>query len=235
MRSLVPLFLALAPLVSFGSAACGNAAPAPATPGAAAATSPGAPTASAAPSAPLAAEEALCGRVCAAQAKCGAPKEPCVRKCLPIARVLQTDVVEAMVACVEKKSPPVCDNSDAGVKVRARLVGECTLEATEIKRAEAGTNVDLFSKAHCDRTQECGVVGVFSKAECMGRARDSVRKTEEAGSGSIALYGALRPSSVDAIVTCIKGSPCDKRSADAAEELGTCLDAVLASAAEPKP
>ncbi|MBI2392880.1 MAG: hypothetical protein HYV09_25065 [Deltaproteobacteria bacterium] len=227
------LWIPLLALTASAPAACGNAAPPPATPGPAASTAPS-PTATPA-LAPLAREDALCGRVCAAQAKCGAPKEPCVRKCLPIARVLQTDVVEAMVACVEKKSPPVCDNTEAGVKVRARLVGECTLEATEIKRAEAGTNVDLFAKAHCDRTQECGVAGVFSKAECMGRARDSVRKTEEAGSGSIALYGALRPSSVDAIVTCIKGSPCDKRSSDAAEELGTCLDAVLASAAEPKP
>jgi len=176
----------------------------------------------------------LCGRVCAAQAKCGAPKDPCVRRCLPIARVLQTDVVEAMVACVEKKSPPTCDNTESGQKARARLVGQCTVEATEIKREEAGTNVDLFSKATCDRTKECGVVGVFSQAECMGRSRDSIRKTEEAGTGSLALYGALRPSAVDGIVSCIKGSPCDKRSTEAAEELGTCLDAVLASAAAPK-
>lgn len=206
---------------------CGNPAPKPV------ATPAPAPSTSAAPT-KLAEDEQLCGRVCAAQAKCGSPKDPCVQRCLPIARVLQTDVVEAMVACVEKHSPPVCDNTEEGQKVRARLVGKCTVEATEIKRDEASANVDLFAKATCDRTKECGVEGTFSQAECMGRSRDSIRKTEESGTGSLALYGALRPSSVDAIVACIKGNACDKRTADAAEELGTCLDAVLASAAAPK-
>ncbi len=214
------------PIVFVSLLGCGNPAPKPsATP---------TPMSSASVAAPKPAEdERLCGRVCAAQAKCGAPKEPCVRRCLPIARVLQSDVVEAMVACVETKSPPACDNTETGQKARARLVGQCTVEATEIKREEASANVDLFAKAHCDRTKECGVEGLFSPAECAGRARDAIRKTEEAGTGSLALYGALRPSSVDGIVACIKGSSCDKRSTDAAEELGSCLDAVLASAAEP--
>lgn len=216
----------LAPItiVSFG---CGTPAPKGATP-----PSP-APSASTAVAPKVAEDEQLCGRVCAAQAKCGAPKDPCVRRCLPIARVLQRDVVEAMVACVEKKSPPVCDNTEAGQKARARLVGQCTVEATEIKRDEASANVDLFAKATCDRTKECGVEGTFSPAECMGRARDGIRKTEEAGTGSLALYGALRPSAVDGIVACIRGNACDKRTTDAAEELGGCLDAVLASAADP--
>ncbi len=178
-------------------------------------------------------EELLCNRVCATQSKCGAPKEPCVRRCLPIARVLQSDVVEAMVACVESKSPPTCDNTEAGQKARGKLIGRCVLEATELKRNEAGANVDLFANAHCDRTKECGVEGVFVKSECLGRGRDAIRKTEEEGSGSLSLYGALRPSSVDAVVSCIRSAPCDKRSPDAATELSGCLDNVLASAASP--
>jgi hypothetical protein len=192
-----------------------------------------APSASASASVKTVGEAALCDRVCATQAKCGAPKEPCVRRCLPIARVLQSDVVEAMVACVEKKTPPTCDNTEAGQKARGKLVGMCVLEATEIKRSDAGANVDLFANAHCDRTKECGVEGTFVKTECLGRGRDSIRKTEEEGSGSLSLYGALRPSSVDAVVTCLKSTPCDKRSPDAATELSGCLDNVLASAATP--
>lgn len=193
-----------------------------------------APSASASAPKPVA-EEALCGRVCASQAKCGAPKDPCVRRCLPIARILQGDVVEAMVQCVEKKTPTDCDNTEAGQKARGKIVGVCVLEATEIKRSEAAANVDLFANAYCDRTKECGVEGVFSKSECLGRGRDAIRKTEEEGSGSLALYGAMRPTSVDAVVTCFKTAPCDKRAGDAATELSGCLDNVLASNAGPTP
>lgn len=182
---------------------------------------------------PGSSEVALCDRVCATQSKCGAPKEPCARRCLPIAKILQRDVVEAMVVCVEKKSSPTCDNTEVGQKARGRLVGQCVLEATEIKRSEAGANVDLFANAHCDRTKECGVEGTFVKTECLGRGRDAIRKTEEEGSGSLSLYGALRPSSVDAVVSCLKSAPCDKRSVDAATELSGCLDNVLASNAAP--
>lgn len=209
--------------------ACAGAKPSPSpTPAPAASTS----TISTGTAKP-AAELALCDRVCATQSKCGSPKEPCTRRCLPIARILQSDVVEAMVMCVEKKSLPTCDNTEAGQKARGRLVGQCVLEATEIKRSEAGANVDLFANAHCDRTKECGTVGTFVKNECLGRGRDSIRKTEEEGSGSLSLYGALRPSSVDAVVECLKSSACDKRSSEAAIELSTCLDGVLASAATP--
>jgi hypothetical protein len=216
----------LLPIAIASMLGCGAPPPPVSAPAAAASTS-----ASVAPK--RTDEERLCGRVCAAQARCGAPKDLCVGRCLPIARVLQTEVVEAMVACVEQKSPPTCDQTEAGQKARARLVGQCMGEATETKRDEAGSNVDLFAKAHCDRTKECGVDGPFSPAECMGRARDAIRKTEESGTGSLALYGALRPSSVDAVVGCLRGAACDKRSPDGAEQLGVCLDAVLASAAEP--
>src|SRR5262249_48036332 len=44
-------------------------------------------------------EASLCDRVCTPTEKCGRPKDACVKRCLPIARVLQTYVVQAMVEC----------------------------------------------------------------------------------------------------------------------------------------
>jgi hypothetical protein len=175
-------------------------------------------------------EQALCDRVCAPEAKCGAPKEECQKRCMTSARVLQTEVVEAMVVCVEKKSPKVCDNTDAGQKSRADLVSGCVLEATEAKSEDTNANVGLFANGYCDRTKECGVDGVFSKNECLGRSRAEIHDLPD-----VVLFGALRSTALDDVVACLKSTPCDKRSKDAGVEVKICLGQVLAEAAGATP
>jgi hypothetical protein len=175
-------------------------------------------------------ERALCDRVCAPEAKCGAPKAECEKRCLTSARVLQTAVVEAMVACVEKKSPKMCDNSEAGQKARADLVSGCVLEATETKSEDTSASVGLFANGYCERTKECGVEGVFSKNECLGRARDSIRELPE-----VVLFGALRSTALDDLVACLKSTPCEKRSKDAGIEVKLCIGQILADAAGSTP
>jgi len=175
-------------------------------------------------------EQALCDRVCAPEAKCGAPKAECEKRCMTSARVLQTEVVEAMVACVENKSPKVCDNSDAGQKARADLVTGCVLEATEKKSEDTNANVGLFANAYCDRTKECGVEGVFSKNECLGRARDAIRDLPD-----VVIFGALRPTTLDDVVACLKEAKCADRSKDAGIDVKICIGKVLADAAGSTP
>ncbi len=196
--------------------ACGTAPATPAVPP---------PSASASPN-KRSTEQALCDRVCAPEAKCGAPRAECEKRCMTSARVLQTEVVEAMVACVEKKSPKVCDNTEEGRRARADLVMGCVLEATEIKSDDTSANVGLFANAHCDRTKECGVEGVFVKNECLGRARDSIRDLPE-----VVLVGALRPTALDDVVACLKAMACDKRSKDAGLDVKVCIGQLLADAA----
>lgn len=175
-------------------------------------------------------EQALCNRVCAPEEKCGAPRAECEKRCLTSARVLQTEVVEAMVACVEKKSPKTCDNTDEGRKARADLVSGCVLEATEIKSEDTSANVGLFANAYCDRTKECGVEGTFVKNECLGRARDSIRELPE-----VVLLGALRSTALDDVVACLKAMACDKRSKDAGIDVKVCIGQILADAAGSTP
>ncbi len=168
-------------------------------------------------------------RVCAIQARCGTNKETCIGRWRPITRVLSIDVIEALVACIEKKAPAVCEPGEAGQKARQQVIGACVVEATEAKQDAAGANIDLFANAVCERTQQCGVVGVFSKPQCLGEGRAAIRST-----GSLGIYGALRPSSVDDLVSCLKARKCDGRDRDAAKELEVCLDEILATAAEVK-
>ena len=214
-------FLALGALLSF--AACGPGAGStgptvPATSGSVSAAAPAPPQA-----------QAQCARVCTVQTRCGGDKATCITRCLPIARVLLAEVIEAMVSCAESKASPKCVEGEAAASERRKLIGSCTIEATKTKMTEARANIELFAKAHCDRTQQCGTEGTFSISTCLGETKGAMLSTEGEQSGAI--YGALRGPKVDEIAVCLKTAPCeDRKRAD--EELGKCLDATLAKAAE---
>lgn len=223
MRPLLPVTSLTVALVVF---ACGPSnkpaqGPRPAASASASGSSASAP--------PPAKDVAVCTRVCAVQTRCGGDPATCRARCMPIARTLTGDVLEAMVTCVETKASPTCEPGEAGATARRKLVGACTLDATKGKEDEARANVELFASAYCERTQQCGVEGTFVKMTCMGKAKGTILNTETQG-GS--LYGALRPTKVDEIVKCLRDAPCENRKGEADEELERCLDAALASAAE---
>lgn len=174
--------------------------------------------------------DAACKRVCVVQTKCGGDPKMCSLKCLPIARVLQGEVVEAMVSCVEKKGgeKPGCD--DDSVLARKRLAGECVLEATSTKKDSARANIELFAKAYCEASATCGnASGTVGVNECLGEARGAILATEGDSSGG--LYGSIRSDRIDEMLKCFHG-PCDQRKTTADAELERCLDATLAKAAE---
>jgi hypothetical protein len=209
------------------AAACGNGsgtAPVPSTPK---------PIASASAPKPVAADKQLCGRVCTIQTRCEGNFEACTQRCLPIVRVLESDVAESMAKCVETNAPQKCVEGTDGLAKRKQLVNKCTVDATKGREDQAKINIELFAKAYCDATSTCGTdTGSFSPATCLGQAKGSILSTQGDSSGG--LYGSLRPSKVDDIVGCMKG-PCEKREKEAAPDLGRCLDEVLAKAAEVGP
>ena len=172
----------------------------------------------------------ICQRVCAVQTKCGGDAAGCTQRCLPMARVLLPDVLEAILSCVAQKSPAKCDETADGIEARKHLIGQCTLDATQKHLDDARSTIDLFVKAYCARDGEC--TPASDAAECAGRGRAAIMGTEGDSSGG--LYGSLRASKVDEIVTCMRG-PCETHKTDAAEDLGRCLDDTLAKAAEPVP
>jgi len=159
--------------------------------------------------------------------------ETCTQKCLPIVRVLEADIGESMVKCIETNGAGKCDEGEEGIAKRKKLVGTCVVDVTKDKVEQARINIDLFSKAFCDATKTCGnESGTFSPSTCLGSAKGSIMDTQYEYSGG--LYGALRPSKVDDIVACMKG-PCEKRRKEAAQDLDRCLDEVLAKAADAAP
>jgi hypothetical protein len=195
------------------------------------------PSTSASTSASTATEDSggpVCKRVCTVQTKCSKDVahdlEACTMKCLPIARVLDAEVLDHMVSCVEKKSPATCDDSDAGVAARKHLIGSCVIEATEARVEQARENISLFAKAFCDRTASCGsATGAISPSECLGEAKGQIMSTEGDSSGG--LYGSFRPEKVDEMLLCLAG-PCDQRKERADEDVERCLTGVLVKAAE---
>jgi hypothetical protein len=169
---------------------------------------------------------ALCARVCAIEARCGAEPASCARRCMPIARTLTLAVLARLVDCVESRAATISCDGDAARAARAKLVGECTLSAAATEGAAARTNVELFAKAYCDRNASCGVPG-NSSGTCLGEAKGAILDT--GGDSGISLYGALRPSALDELVLCL-GAPCEKRATTADGELNRCLTELLTNA-----
>jgi len=219
MRRLLALLL-LTPLAC-GPLACGPA-------GGKDAAHPQPVASSAAPKPKTPPDRALCERACAYETKCGAPAGECEKRCLIPAHLLQTEVLEVMAACIEKQTPATCDKSEEAAKARNRVKVACLIEATDQKREEAIANTTVFADAHCEKTKECGVDGVFQKNECVGRARASIGDSPEAP-----LIGALRPTSVDEVVVCLRSAKCEARSADAGLNISKCIDTMLTSGSEP--
>jgi hypothetical protein len=185
------------------------------------------PTSSSTAEKPADDAKAICARVCSVQTKCGGDVSACTMRCLPIARVLLPEVVVKMVECAETNAPATCQGDD--LEKRKHLIGKCVVDATQIHLEEAKSTIALLAKAFCDRNASCGTPSPSSPSECLGEARGSIMSTEGESSGG--LYGSLRPSKIDELVSCL-GGPCDQRQPQADAEVERCLDAVLAKAAE---
>ncbi|GAC1352668.1 MAG: hypothetical protein NVSMB1_17830 [Polyangiales bacterium] len=170
----------------------------------------------------------LCSRMCEAQTHCGGSKAKCEPPCLAFARIAETDVVEMMAKCKEELSKKPCDEGASAIEGRKQKLAQCTIDAAQMKDAAAKTNIEVFAKAHCDAQNSCGADPAFSMSNCIGRARATIAATQGKAGG---LYGALRRSTIDDLVSCMNG-PCDQRKNEADENVERCLDAVLSKASE---
>ncbi len=188
----------------------------------------GPPAGSAAPTAgtaPQVAAKDPCDRVCAVETRCGKDLASCRARCKPIGRVLAATTVDAMAACVESKVPPSCEGFP-------KIVHGCLMSSLEGHDEEARANLDVFANAFCEQKQKCSGESGFSKSQCLGEAKSAMRGPDgEAAAGGWAIYGAMRPSSVDRMAECLK-APCETRKIAPDAELERCLDALLAGAAE---
>lgn len=205
-------------LLGLSVGAC-STSPAPTSAGGGGTGAQPSPPTTAAP-APLA-EKDPCDRVCAVETRCGKDLASCRARCKPIGRVLTRTAVDAMASCVETKVPPSCEGFP-------KIVHGCLMSSLEGHDDEARANLDVFASAFCEQKQKCGGEGVFSKSQCLGEAKSAMRGPD--AEGGWAIYGAMRPSSVDRMAECLK-APCEERKAAADAELERCLDALLANAA----